>query len=121
MSDPSLLVTANTGPVSARERRVAVRYPGNPDAACRAYTPSAGVYTAWVRDISATGIALLLPSEFEPGALLTLELENADQGVSCVLRARVVHALEVPPDGHWLHGCAFEKPLTAEELYAFAE
>jgi PilZ domain len=121
MSNSSLLVPANTGLATSRERRVAVRYPGNPDAACHAYTPSAGVYTAWVCDISATGVALLVPCEFEPGALLTLELENAEQNVSCVLRAQVVHALEVPPDGRWLHGCAFEKPLTAEELWAFAD
>jgi hypothetical protein len=121
MSNPSIFVSANKSPVDFRERRVAVRYPGNPDAACRAYSPSAGVYTAWVRDISATGVALLVPCEFEPGALLTLELENAGQGVSCVLQARVVHVLEVPPDRRWLHGCAFERPLTAEELHAFAE
>jgi hypothetical protein len=121
MSNPSLLVSANNDPVIQHERRVAVRYPGNPDAACRAYSPAAGVYTAWIRDISATGVALLLPCEFEPGALLTLELDNARAGVSRVVRARVVHALEVPPDGRWLHGCAFEKPLTAEEMHAFAE
>jgi hypothetical protein len=121
MSNPSLLVSANNDPVGSRERRVAVRYPGNTDAACRAYSPSAGVYTAWVRDISATGVALLISCEFEPGALLTLELENSDRGVSRVLQARVVHALEVPPAGRWLHGCAFESPLTDEELHAFAE
>jgi hypothetical protein len=121
MSLPSLLASANSDPVRQCERRVAVRYPGNPDAACRAVCPVAGVYTAWVRDISATGVALLVACEFEPGALLTLELDNALAGVSCVVRARVVHALEVPPDGRWLHGCAFDKPLTAEELRAFAE
>jgi hypothetical protein len=121
MSHPSLLVSANNDPVPHRERRVAVRYPGNPDAACRAYCPAAGVYTAWVRDISATGVALLVPCEFEPGARLTLELDNALAGVSTTVRARVVHALEVPPDGRWLHGCAFDKPLSAEELRAFAE
>jgi hypothetical protein len=121
MSISSLLVFEHNGPVRSRERRVAVRYPGNPDAACRAHSPSAGVYPAWVRDISATGIALLVPAEFEPGAILTLEIENAGRGVSCVVRARVVHALEVPPDRRWLHGCAFERPLTADELRAFAE
>jgi hypothetical protein len=121
MSNPSLLVSESNGPVGDRERRVAVRYPGNPDAACRAYAPCAGVYTAWVRDISATGVALLVPCEFEPGAVLTLELANSDQGVSRVVQARVVHVLEVPPDRRWLHGCAFERPLTAEEMLAFAE
>lgn len=121
MSNPSLLVSENNGSASSRERRVAVRYPGNPDAACRAYAPSAGVYPAWVRDISATGVALLVACEFEPGAVLTLELENPTRGVSIVVKARVVHVLEVPPDRRWLHGCAFERPLTDDELRAFAE
>ena len=121
MSNPSVLASANNVPSNPSERRVAVRYPGNPDAACRAYSPTAGVYTAWVRDISATGVALLVPCEFEPGAVLTLELENSDRGISRVLRAHVVHALEVPPDRRWLHGCAFERPLTAAELLAFSD
>jgi hypothetical protein len=120
MFNPSVLPSKN-GSALGRERRVAVRYPGNPDAACRAYAPSAGIYSAWVRDISATGVALLIGYEFEPGSLLTIELENAEQGVGSVLRARVVYALEVPPDKRWLHGCAFERPLTDEELRAFAE
>jgi hypothetical protein len=121
MSNPSVVPSKNSIPRAWPERRVAVRYPGNSDTACRAYAPAAGIYTAWVRDISATGISLLLPCEFEPGALLTLELGNADQGVSCLLLARVVHTLEVPPEGRWLHGCAFERELTDDELRAFAE
>jgi hypothetical protein len=100
---------------------VAVRYPGNPDADCRAFAPLAGPFGAWVRDISASGVSLLLPREFEPGTLLTLEFENPDQGVNAVLGARVVYSLEVPPDGRWLHGCAFERELTDHELRAFAE
>jgi len=111
----------NGAPATRRERRVAVRYPGNPDAECRTYAPLAGVYAAWVRDISTTGVSLLIACEFEPGAFLTIELQNLEQGITCVLRARVVHTLEVPPDERWLHGCEFERPLSDEELQAFAE
>jgi PilZ domain len=121
MSNPSVLPVKNGVPTARRERRVAVRYSVNPDAACRAHAPSAGIYSAWVRDISATGIALLLPCEFEPGVVLTLELGNPEQGVASMVRARIVHALEVPPDGRWLHGCAFERDLTDAELRAFGE
>jgi hypothetical protein len=121
MSIQPILVSENHLPARGRERRVAVRYPGHPDASCQAYAPSVGIYSGWVRDISATGIALLLPCEFEPGIQLTLELENAAQGVVRVVPARVVHAIAVPPDDRWLHGCAFEQPLTDEELRAFAE
>ena len=121
MSNPSVLPSKNGGAARRLDRRVAVRYPGNPDAACQAYAPTAGVYSAWVRDISVTGVALLIDCEFQPGTLLTLELENPEQQVGTVLRASVVHVIEVPPEQRWLHGCAFERPLTDEELHAFAE
>jgi hypothetical protein len=121
MSNPSALPEMNGRPAAGRERRLAIRYAGHPDAACRAYAPSAGIYTAWIRDISSTGVSLLMACQFEPGALLTLELENRAEGVTTFLHALVVHAMEVPPDGRWLHGCALERPLTDEELYAFAE
>ncbi len=120
MSSPNVLAPLSAA-TSGRDRRVAVRYPGNPDAACRAFAPSAGVYAAWVRDISASGVALMIECEFEPGAVLTVELANQYQQVTTVLRASVVHALEVPPGDRWLHGCAFERPLTDDELRAFAE
>jgi hypothetical protein len=74
-----------------------------------------------VRDISASGIAVLIDREFAPDTVLVIELENPARGVTCALRARVIHALEIPPDDRWLHGCAFERELTAEELRAFAE
>jgi len=121
MSNPSVLPSKNGNAARQRERRVAVRFPGNPDTACHAYAPTDGIYSAWVRDISATGIALLIGCEFKPGSRLTLELQNADQGVGCFLQAHVVHVMEVPPEKRWLHGCEFERPLTDEELHAFAE
>jgi hypothetical protein len=121
MSIQPLHVSADRTPGRGRERRVAVRYPGNPDASCHAYAPSVGLYPGWVRDISTTGIALLLPCEFEPGAPLTLELENPALGLVRVVPARVVHSIAVPLDDRWLHGCVFDEPLTEEELRAFAE
>lgn len=121
MSKPSALPTNRCAPAVRPDRRVAVRYPGNPDASCHAVAPSGGVCPAWVRDISASGVALLIGREFEPGTVLTVELENPGQGVTSALRARVVHTLEIPPDDRWLHGCAFERELTGEELRAFAE
>ena len=86
-----------------------MRFAGNPDADCRASGPSGSSHPAWVRDISGSGVALLIAREFVPGTELTLVLENAALGVTRLLRARVVHALEVPPNGHWLHGCSFER------------
>ena len=122
MSDPTVLpFSHDRAPVGGLDRRVAVRYPGNPDASCQAITAPAGILAAWVRDISAVGVALLINREFPSDTVLTIELNNALHGVSCVLRARVVHTLELPPDGRWLHGCAFERTLTDQELQAFAD
>jgi hypothetical protein len=120
MSEPTVLPSNDHAPIGGLDRRVAVRYPGNPDASCQTIAAPGGICPAWVRDISAVGVALLIGREFKPGTVLTIELINDHQGVSCALRARVVHTLELPPDGRWLHGCAFERPLTDEELRAFA-
>ena len=120
MSNPSLLVSRTTARPATASGAWPCATPATPTRPAAPTPPARGLHR-WVRDISATGIALLVPCEFEPGAALTLELENSDRGVSRVVRARVVHALEVPPDRRWLHGCAFERPLTAEELLAFAE
>jgi hypothetical protein len=120
MSKPNVVPVPNYVRAAWLDRRVAVRYPGHPDAACVASPPSGGIYPAWVRDISTSGVALLMEREFPDGTVLTIELENAQQGLVRVLRARVVHTLEVPPDERWLHGCAFEEPLTDEDLRGFA-
>jgi len=121
MSEPTVLPSNDHSPVGGLDRRVALRYPGNRDASCQTFASAGGLCPAWVRDISAVGVALLISREFAPGTVLAIELNNTPQGVSCMLRARVVHTLELPPDGRWLHGCAFERPLTDEELRAFAE
>jgi len=121
MSKPSVL-PPKAGATGARhDRRIAVRYAGNPETDCHASVSPGGSHPAWVRDISASGVALLMARAVAPGTDLTLVLENASLGVTRLLRARVVHALEVPPNGYWLHGCSFERTLTDPELRAFAE
>src|SRR5581483_3678282 len=96
MSDPTVLPSSyDRAPVGGLDRRVAVRYPGNPDASCQAITSPAGILPAWVRDISAVGVALLINREFATGTVLTIELSNPIRGVACLLRARVVHTLEL--------------------------
>ncbi len=104
-----------------RDRRIAVRYAANPDTDCHASLSPGRSHPAWVRDISATGVGLLMAREVKPGTDLTLILENVAQGLLRLLRARVVHAMEVPPNSYWLHGCSFERSLTNAELRAFAE
>jgi PilZ domain len=105
-------------PRNGRERRVSVRYPINPETECCTIVPEYGGCPAWVRDLSAGGVCLVVEQLFATGTWLTVELENAEKSLVRRLRARVIHSAEIPFD-RWLHGCQFERELTAEELQAF--
>ncbi len=119
MSNPLSLPSTNDTRQVCSDRRVAVRHDASPETACQAVAPSWGVvYAAWVRDLSASGIGLIVECLLEAGTWLTVELDNAGPGASLRLRARVIHAMEMPNE-HWLHGCAFERELTDDELHAF--
>jgi hypothetical protein len=107
-------------PRTGRERRVAIRYPLNPETECNTIVPEYGACPAWVRDLSAGGVCLVVEQLFSIGIWLTVELENTEKSLVRRLRARVVHSVEIPFD-RWLHGCQFERDLTAEELQAFIE
>jgi hypothetical protein len=72
-------------------------------------------WPATVQDVSTGGIGLLLARRFEPGTVLTLDLQETDGTIARTLSARVNH---VKPEGlgHWLHGCSFRETLSQEEL-----
>lgn len=70
-----------------------------------------------MRDISTSGIGLLLGRRFEPGALLSIEVMDRSEGQMRLLLARVAHAT-ARPGGGWLVGCALVNPLTDEEVAA---
>jgi hypothetical protein len=122
MFRPATLHVGNEASPPRLERRIAVRYPASRDTSCQTADPvSRNRFPAWVRDISATGIALLVEKHFPPETWFTVELDNPRQGVAVQLQARVVHTIEMPNDYCWLHGCAFERPLRKEELQAFID
>jgi serine/threonine protein kinase len=70
-----------------------------------------------IRDVSSGGIGLLLARRFEAGTELSVSLTvgrgEAPQGVD-------VRVVRVQPEraGHWIHGCAFTRPLDAGQLRA---
>jgi hypothetical protein len=66
-------------------------------------------------DISAGGVCLQVPRRFEPGTLLTIVLpgEKSGQSSDHLVRIRWIKGL---PDGAWLIGCLFTKPLEDEDL-----
>lgn len=98
------------------ERRAAVRLQSNAKGSCQSL--SRHLETDWqavVRDISCTGIGLLLARRFEVGTLFTIELAGTPEGQTQMLVARVVHAA-LQQDGNWFFGCSFLSPLAEHEL-----
>lgn len=67
-----------------------------------------------VRDVSAGGVGLLLARRFEPGTELAVEI-GIGPGRPQRFAARVVR-VSSDRAGHWVHGCAFDTPLTAVQL-----
>lgn len=121
MSKSVILPGAPVSERRATERRVAVRYPVSHETTCHAVTaPYGALCPGWVRDLSASGIGLVIDRRFPAGTWLTLELDNAELGASVSVSARVVHVIEMPNDT-WLHGCAFDRDLNENELRAFTE
>jgi hypothetical protein len=68
-----------------------------------------------VKDVSATGVGVLLARRFEPGTELCIELAA---GPDAPRRSVPVRVVRVVADslGHWAHGCAFHTPLTERDL-----
>jgi hypothetical protein len=111
-----------TNPYGA-DRRAAVRYPCSPESSsgddpCQPIsTRRSEVWSAAVRDLSTGGVGIVVNRRFEPGTLLSVELQDAAQTLSRILLVRVVRALRESND-RWLLGCAFTSKLTEGELLA---
>jgi hypothetical protein len=74
-------------------------------------------WPAVIRDLSGGGAGLLLARRFEPGTDLVVEIGDGLTEPAHRLQARVVR---VQPErtGHWVHGCAFDHPLTEQAVAA---
>ena len=104
------------------ERRKAERIPCNGQTICRVLEPvKCRSNQVGVRDISLTGICLLLPSQFENGTKLTIEIENHYLHFVHRLSVCVQHNGIQLPNESWLHGCVFANPLPKEVLQVFTE
>ena len=103
------------------ERRAYVRLATDLAATCRpaGKEPQVG-WPGRVRDISRGGVGLLLRHRFEPGTALSIEIRGSGRPSLRAVTVRVVHVTPVV-DGAahcWLHGCAFDRPLSAEAVEA---
>src|SRR5438045_610027 len=102
------------------DRRAWVRYPCNLQTL---YQPGQGRldhrwWFAKVRDISSSGIGLIVSRHFPVGSQLSLALYSAEPEVARTLEVNVVHVAP-HPGGGWGLGCAFASPLSDDELRAY--
>jgi hypothetical protein len=101
-----------------RERRVWVRYPGSLETFCQPLPAETAVrpeisWPAHVWDVSRYGAALLLDRRYEAGTPLLLL--TAPEAMAELLSLRVIHS-QLQPNGKWLLGCLFDRPLSDAEL-----
>jgi len=97
----------------AGERRAAERRAFDVVTVCRAADGRVLPIDARVRDISRTGIGLVVSEPLQPGSLLRVTLPGA-QSRHIVVLACVSHATQ-QPDG-WLVGALFSAELAEEDL-----
>lgn len=103
------MVSANLGSnvAGTEDRRASLRQISNWEGRCESLNvrTDQSWWFAQVRDLSASGIGLLVRRRYEPGTLLLIEVTSPDHHLMRSLKARVVHAT---PDGNnWLLGCTF--------------
>jgi hypothetical protein len=71
---------------------------------------------ARIRDVSRTGIGLLVKETIKAGTVLVIKLQTRDQWLSRPLPVRVMHAT-LQEDGDWLIGCQFVRALSNQDLH----
>jgi hypothetical protein len=99
------------------DRRAEERIPVNAGTGCTfAGHVTEDVGPAKIRDVSMTGIGLILSRRVEVGSHLAISVSNAAQKFSKTLVVRVIHVTAVP--GGFLVGGTLNEPLTYQELTA---
>src|SRR5262245_15923580 len=102
-------------PVAA-ERRQANRYPCRLRVACYPAAPSSGrPLAARSRDLSQTGIGMVVKGVVAPGTLLEVRMQK---GQVIQTRLLLVAHQRAEPKGRWFVGGAFYRELTEEQLRA---
>jgi hypothetical protein len=105
------------------ERRAWVRYASDQETFCQPRTVRGEDELWWqgrVHNLSAGGIGLILSRRFEPGTVLTIEVQDSPARSALQLLGRVIHAT-VRPGAGWLVGCEFAQELDDDELRSLRE
>jgi CheY-like chemotaxis protein len=107
----------------APERRACVRYLCQLDGSCQPVgQPMTG--ESWLgklRDISSTGVKILVNRRFEVGTLLALELPRPGWETTRILLCRVVRMAPEPIGRDWEIGCTLARELSDDEVQSFLE
>ena len=97
-------------------QRGSVRYRCPPASAGRVFLSEDLEYQrAWLQDLSATGIGLLVSKQVATGLHVTIQIKCSHSQKLYSLHAHAVHATP-QADGTWVIGCQFVTPLTRDEL-----
>ncbi|MFL5342096.1 MAG: PilZ domain-containing protein [Gemmataceae bacterium] len=121
MSEREPIAGHETSAAAYLERRTFVRLASDLEATCRLADGFREVgWPGRVRDVSRGGIGLIARHHFQLGTELAVELRDSTDAVRRVVRVKVVHVTATSSDGaaRWMLGCAFDTPLTEEELEA---
>ena len=103
------------------ERRVATRFPCPLTTSCRLLAAMrGGPSPVRVRNISATGISLVVPQAYDPGTTMPVELKSVSRNVSRTVEIAVVYCID-HPSGEAILGGAFTAPLSEEDLRIFVK
>jgi hypothetical protein len=113
---PSVIPLAKFGRPHPTDRRRAIRYQCTLETSANLIAQVEGdTMLAKVRNISVTGISLVLAQKLEPETVLDVEVFNKTRQYYCRVPLRVVYVLD-HADGNFLVGGAFGRELTDEEL-----
>jgi hypothetical protein len=98
-------------------RRTAERYRCALASAGKLYFPGSGeTMTAWLNNLSRTGIGMNLPRSLDAGQELVIQV-RIEGSAAVRLPAKVVHSTS-EVDGTWRVGCTFDTPLVDDMLEA---
>jgi hypothetical protein len=101
------------------ERRISTRYPCSLSTSCRLIASvHGGPKHVRVRNISATGISLVVPLPYPSNSIITIQLHSMPRDLARSLDVRVVYCVE-HPSGETILGGSFVNNLSDPDLRAF--
>jgi hypothetical protein len=99
-------------------RRASVRYQCGPATPGRvALVDKQEFLRAWILDLSAHGIGLLIPRQLDAGQRVIVTLKAASGQKTYALPAQVAHVTR-HPQGEWIVGFELDRPLSSDDLDA---